>query len=214
MKLKNTTDDPKIPDRTIRLMTSYCCRILGMPADKVTDLTVRNRSDGDTSGRCWLRTGRIVVSVGYVLGDKPGPARVPAKDWWGGFRCVGHAALERRVEKLLRVLAHEVAHRFCYLTGTAKGPRNRRPGECEKTTQWHANLVMAAYEKNKQALLDYWLRQPAERVVADKPDKRRVRAQKDAQLLRTWERKKALASTKVTKYKRKVARAKREGLLD
>lgn len=217
MKLQNTTKTPRIPDYAIRRMTSFCCRVLGMRVGEISELMVRNRSDGETSGRCWLRTGRIVVSVGMILTDCPGGGAVRDPDWPELYRRTDPKALRHRCVKLLGVLAHEVAHRYTYLQGAARGPRNGHPGCCEKNTQWHADVIMRAFRDPGRDLLTEWLAEPAKpEPVAAKPkkDQRRVRAQKDAELLKTWERKLALARTKVSKYKRKVSRARRDGLLD
>lgn len=213
MKLTNTTTTPTIPDHAIRRMTSYCCRVLGIPAREITDLTIRNRSDGSTSGRCWLRTGRIVCSVGYILSERESDGAVRCPDDPGLYRHTDDWHLRLRMDKLLGVLAHEVAHRATYLQGTAKGPRNGHAGCSEKDTQWHANIIMRAFWRDRDSLLDRWLQEPKrpERAAARAAkDPRQQRAEKDAELLKTWQRKLALAKTKVAKYKRKVARAKRE----
>lgn len=217
MKITNTTKTPRIPDHAIRRMASFCCRELGMRIGELRQLTIRNRSDGETSGRCWLRTGDIVCSVGMILSDMPRDGAVKAPGWPGLYHQTDTRALRLRCVKLLDVLAHEIAHRYTYLQGAARGPRNRRPGRCERSTQWHADLIVRAFQASPDDLLEQWLREPQrpERAAARAAaDPRRLRAAKDAELLKQWERQMRLASTKVSKYKRKVARARREGLLD
>ena len=212
MKLTNTTHTPEIPDYTLRRMTAFCCRVLEIKTSTIKELVIRNKSDGGTSGRCWLSQGRIVCSVGFVLGDKPREGSKRDPDSSDIYRQADERALRTRVMRLLSVLAHEVAHRATYLQGTAKGPRNGRPGNCERQTQWHANLVVAEFNRHRE-LIDDWIKPPAKPERAPAKDPAKARAQADLKLLKTWERKKALAATKVAKYNRKVRRAIDKGLL-
>lgn len=59
MKLKNTTD---YPDHLLRRLVSWCCRELGLPVRELRSATFRNRGAG-SSGRCYVESGDIVVSV-------------------------------------------------------------------------------------------------------------------------------------------------------
>jgi hypothetical protein len=142
----------------------------------------------------------------------------PHKEWGshtpGVYRICGEPGLRRRLHAMMGTLAHEIAHRYLYLEGAGKD-RAGRPGCNERTTQWHANQVMAAYAAAKSELLTAWIAPPKapekpERVPADP---RRSRARRDAELLHDWQRKFRLAGTKVAKYKRRVEHATRAGLL-
>ena len=230
VKIKNTTKEPNLPDYAVRRAISWVCGQLDLKVGEVKSLELRNRQDGNSSGRIWTRTGEIVISVGYALVHDEqrlreyAEAGVPlykSSCWWhtvdggdGTRRVGGTPGVRMRFGILMGTLAHEIAHRALYVQKAGKGPRNGRYGSDEKVTQWHADKVVAVWKAQRKELLDAWLEPPKARAAAKPAKDRRVsRAETDAELLKTWERKLALAKTKVGKYKAKVSRARREGLL-
>lgn len=228
LPIRNTTKEPHIPDHAIRRAISWACRQLGMPESKLSSVTVVNRSDGMTSGRCWLGHGRIHLSIGYVLCDDPVqlyryeqegvPTHKHAAAWGRDDRTRrvgGEYGVRRRLDRAMNVIFHEVAHRYLYLEG--KGTtRTGRHGGSERSTEWHERELMRAYEARREVTLDQFLAPPRQAAVAARAgiDPRVKRARRDAELLKQWQRKAALAKTKLAQYRQRVARHRRAGLLD
>lgn len=221
MELINHTKQPELPDYAIRRAVSWMCRELGMKTGGVTRLRLTNRSDGHTSGHCYTRNGRIHLSVAYYV---QATASIPdgEQTWtsngpWDGDdirRRGGEHGVRHRFYLMLHTLAHEISHRYLFLQGAGKN-RSGRAGGNEQHTEWHAREIMQVFNRDRTGNLDAILQPPKPRAEARlAKDPRQLRAEKDAELLRTWERKRALAQTKVTKYKARVRRAKKAGLFD
>src|SRR5438552_503113 len=95
MKIKNTT---QFPNQMLRRMTSWCCRQLDISPRSIRRIKFRNRTDGFTSGHCYSASGVICVSVGTVIFND-------------GRELTNEEYRTARVNELVRVSAHEVAHR-------------------------------------------------------------------------------------------------------
>jgi len=211
MEIVNTTDYPKIPDYVVRRMVGWICRELEIRVRHVRTFRLRNRNDGFNSGRCWMWRGEILVSVGRVIVTQPGPGTMKSRErkwgrgkhWW-----VDAEGLRRRVRNAVWVFAHELAHLKLYLEQTNKN------GRCERGTDWFAKRVKTTFESNADALLDQWLAEPKRRAAASSPvDPDAQRAAADAALLKQWERKQKTANTKVKKYRARVRKWTKRGLL-
>jgi len=221
MRIVNTTANPTIPDYAVRRAASFICRQLNLPVRRIRQIRIANRLDGGTSGRCWIASGRLHISVGIVTSSNPDNPEYadgvrPAGErfaWGDDVRQIrGPAALRMRTRKMFGVLAHEIAHRSLYLAGAGKN-RAGAAGCCEASTQWHANVAIRAFEADADALLSGWLTPPArvaraaERAAATSAvDRRDAR---DRELLAVWERKLKTAKTKVRKYADRIKRRER-----
>ena len=147
MRLKNTTD---FPDLFLWRMIQWCCIELDLPVGCVNKVTFRNRSGpGRYSGHCHSSTGEIVVSI--ITAKSTGvfyqlPSIVDRHDL--------------RIDCLVRVTGHELAHRLLWLAG-AYSRRSKRYGtvrrsSSEKHTKVYEDKVMAAFWGNRKALLEEW----------------------------------------------------------
>ena len=118
------------------------------------------------------------------------------------------SSIDHRIESLVRVTAHECAHRWLFLQGTMSRKSRRygtaRRGGSEHQTVWHEKELWKAFEAKRDELLEAWSKEPAKRAVKPKPSIKEQRAEAARQKLAEWTRKQKLAATKVRKYKQKV----------
>lgn len=192
MKLKNTTD---WPDHFVRRLVSWCCKQLDTSPKKISSFKLRNRNDGFTSGHCYSGWGQICVSLGVV-------------NLAGGQTLVsGDVYRARTLNDLVKVTAHEIAHRMLHIVGVRTRISRRyhgsvNPGGSEAQTRWHEQKVYEAFDADRVALLEAWMRPVARaRVEVSAVDRRAAKATAD---LERWQRKLRLAQTKVSKLKKRV----------
>lgn len=189
MKLKNSLE---FPDYTLRRLVTWCCKQLDMPVRGVKSATFR-RSTKSFSGRarCWR--GEIIVRLGEARHfPNSGSYGITA----GGFA--------DRIEGLIGVTAHEVAHLYQHheLRNNANAPR-RGVGR-ERSTIWHEQLCLEAFRSSRTSLLAEWMDAPPQAVAESQPsliDRRAIKAQR---MLAAWQRRLKLAKGKVQKYQRRV----------
>lgn len=180
-KWKNSTD---WPDYYLRRMLSWVCKELEFPVRQIKNVEFGNRKTCDWSGRAWSYN-RILVRIGPA--DRfPCHARV----YRDGFS-VGRIA--DRVEALVKVTAHEVAH----LDNGERGNRSRERGGwggSERYTDAAAKRVLEAFRENRDALVAEWEKPPK-----CKPKKEPGPVEKRA----------LKAFSKEAEYEKKLASAKR-----
>lgn len=112
------------------------------------------------------------------------------------------------MDELVRVTAHEVAHRMSAIE-RVPSRKSRRYGAVmsfggsEKQTNWHEEAVMNVWREQKQTLLAEWMQAPERisRPIVPVPQRRHAEAIKS---LARWQRKLKLAQTKIRKLKIKV----------
>jgi hypothetical protein len=238
MKIKNTTD---FPDHVLRRLVAWCCRQLSIPVRSIPEAVFRNRGQG-TSGHCAVARGRIVVSIErprtYELREIPRPLREREARFADPVKLVLYercragsyqinerevlvpaAALmranepQRRFDELVRVTAHEVAHRMNWLEGSTTRDHSRvRPqwrdatgGGSEKNTRIYEQRLLAEFTANRAELLADWSREPRLHATSRQPRAAKNEARARAALKR-WTGKLQLARTKVAKYRAKVRR--------
>lgn len=190
MKLKNTTD---FPLWFLRRMTAWCCRQLGdLKLRDVASVTFR-RSRGAYGGVARTHRRAITVCVGR-------PVEFPCESM---THRNGHSMkLADRVEALVWVIAHELAHVMQALQRTGTRQQGGHAGS-EMATEWHAKPVVEAFRAQRAALLAAWEEPPAV-ALRPKPEPAQLRASKAEADLARWERKLKLAQTKVRKLRRRV----------
>ena len=112
-----------------------------------------------------------------------------------------------RLTLLVTVTAHEIAHRYLYLQGskTRKSRRHNRvtSGGSERQTNRLEQMVVAAFEKQRDKLVAQWSEPPARRNAKPALTKQQRNERKARELLAKWERKLKLAKTKVKQYRTK-----------
>lgn len=121
------------------------------------------------------------------------------------------------MDELVRVTAHEVAHRMLYLIGSRSRVSRRyygrvESGGSEAHTTWHEKKVLEAFLANKESLMAQWMAAPQRptKPATTILDKRSAKA---AAALARWERKFKLARTMLAKCKRRVAYYSRKQLV-
>lgn len=222
MKLKNSTD---FSDAFLRRMVSWCCRELELPVSYIREAQFRNRQSS-YSGHAWPYERRICVSVGTHRrierqvdhAERPThttrfcEVREPGKPVIYREFVPDPLPLEKRIDFLVRVTAHECAHLMLSRFGRsmpkdAQKPHGRRKlvhGGSEQQTEWHEKKLMALFEANRDALLAAWNEPVAERAKTTIPisEKRQAKVLSD---LERWNRKLKLAQTKIRKLKKRAA---------
>lgn len=191
MKIHNTTT---WSSEFLRRMVSWCCREVDYPS---TGLCVRfGNSRRQWGGLAYLGRNRIGVRVSQHDADFPCRTR---KHFTGAQELIAD-----RVEALVKVTAHEIAHLEAYRR-RSRSRRGGGGGGSEQLTDQVAFTVLRKFRRHRGELESWW-REP----VAERPTKRRTTAQerraKIAEMrLAEWARRAKLAATKVRKYKRQVA---------
>lgn len=174
-------------------MLSWCCAQLG--EIKVRDLgsvTFRNsrRAYGGVA-YSWRRA--ITVCVGSA--DRFPTTSMTHRN--------GHSmALADRLEALVWVTAHEVAHILQAKARTRTRAQGGTAGS-EIATEWHAAPVVEAFRAQREQLLAAWEEPPAV-ALRPRPSPVESRATKAQADLARWERKLKLAKTKVAKLRQRV----------
>ena len=191
----NTTD---WTDDFLRRMTAWCCRELEYPS---TGLRARfGNSCRAWGGLAYLGRNRIGVRI------SPKPESFPTRTHKhrGGLQ----ETIADRIEALVKVTAHEIAHLEAY----ARGDRSRSRGGgggSERNTDHRAYGVLRTFRKDRDRLLVEWgapsIRFAAATAVekgkAD-PSAKLIEATERA--LAVWRRKLKLATTKTKKYQRRL----------
>lgn len=194
MILRNTSS---WTNRFLRRMLAWVCKEVDYPLQKIVEAEFGNRTTRAYSGRAWA-SRRILVRVGPE-------SKFPAKSrvFRDGFT-VG--TMQDRLEALIVVTAHEVAH--------LRNGRNTKGkwGGTERYTDLQAKRVLEAFRENREALLTKWGQTTAAKEVKEKtaeepgirPDVKR-RALNAARKAAEWERKLKLAKTKRSQWNKKLA---------
>lgn len=214
MKINNCID---CPDHFLRQIIVFCCSELGVPLSYLSEIAfyhtrksrrprIRVLADGTKkriyypcySGRAYLSKKTISVRM------SPDADSFPAETY--KHRNGLYETLADRVEALVYVTAHEVAHHEQYIR-QVKTRRGGRPGGSEVNTDRYAFQVLRVYRDNRDALLAKWSTTLTATIKPKKPKATAVeQREKNARdLLEKWERKLKLAKTKVAKYRKKVA---------
>ncbi len=196
MRLKNSAD---LPDVFLRRMVSWCCRELGLPTKHVRACEFTNCHPSRVfRGKAWYTSGRILVRISAE--DSPFPFTGRRNSRAPEF------TLADRIEALVKVTAHELAH-------IERHQRNAPRGNHEADTDRQALQVLRAFRDRREELLAAWSAVPVS-VAADAPptanliEKRHAKAAAD---LARWERKLKLAKTKVKKLAARVRYYERKG---
>lgn len=187
MKITNSTDWPV---HFLRRMTSWCCRQVGLPASKLRSAEFRNRTQRAYSGHAYCATSRIVCSVGPAFRF---PLPPDNRDGMAG------EILADRIEALVAITAHEVEHVNQYKSGRW----GKLAGRVEANTRAVEVRVLRAFRAEREALLAAWGAEPARaaKPVVSLEERRAAKAAAD---LARWNRKLALAKTKVRKLQIRV----------
>lgn len=185
MRLRNSTD---FADTFLRRLVSWCCRALGYPARRLRAAQF-TRTRSAFRGRAW-QSRRILVRIGdddkhaYPQQHKY-PGRVYAPEY----------TLSDRMEALLMVTAHEIAHLARWHDGIGRTREARVDGM--------ALAVLEKFRPQRDELLAEWGRL-SERKATPKLSVVDRRAAKTADDLARWQRKAKLAATKIRKLKARM----------
>lgn len=197
MKLNNTTS---YSNRFLRRMVSWCCKELGLPVSFVKSISFGNRRVARFSGHCqhWKSGCRIVVNIDASNDRFP---------WTDNGTSSGIKGIVRtfadRTDCLVNVTAHELRHAMAEIDKERTRGNGRRVASSERTTEFDAQKVQAAFNANRDTLLAAW-NEPLARKAAPKQSAKENRADKARANLANWVRKSKLAATKVRKYKNQV----------
>lgn len=199
--LKNSTD---WPDWFLRRMLAWVCKEVDCKDGPgiVRKINFRNRSRRSFSGNASYG-GDIVVSIGP---EKNYPAK--SRTFRDGFT-VG--VLADRVEALIVVTAHEVAHVDFGTRGNKSRGRGGWGGS-ERATDGRAKVVLNAFRLQREALLTEWSETPQYAKSKDKPKESLVakRAAHAEAMVEQWRRKLKSARTHLKKWEQKVAYYRRK----
>ena len=203
MKLNNTTD---WPDHFLRRMTAWCCRRLDLPVRYVKGARFGN-SINAWGGRAYLVQHRIGARVG---GDGHFPTLTRMRE------TSHHEPIVDRIEALVMVTAHELAHLEQWRRHTTTR-RGRDGGGSESITDHAALTVLNEFRAGREVLLANW-NAADEKPIKARPSVIEERAAKAEVALARWSKKLRLAQTKIRKlkarvryYSRKQAAASSEG---
>jgi hypothetical protein len=176
MKLTNTSP---YPDHVIRRVVAFACRQLEFPVRGVKKVVARTHG-WSYSGRAYLYEGKITLRITHGVD----------------------------FETFVYLVGHEVAHLDAYAREQRGAKRTRRGGRGSGGSEPLARLcgynVRDAYLKNRIALAEEWWTPPAPRASKPKLSIQEKRHAAALKILAGWERKAALAKTKVVKYRKKV----------
>jgi hypothetical protein len=172
-----------------------------MPVRYCVEAKFRNRTDGLFSGHAYPTRRRIVVSI-----QATEISRCYRFPWTDNGVSVGlkSAGIVRtmadRMEALVNVTAHELRHLQAVLE-TERTRRRSGYGSSERYTERDAQIVLATFRANREALLADWNR-PATVKPAKQKLTRAERNEANARkLLKLWEAKLKYAQNKVKKYR-------------
>ena len=188
---KNSTD---WSDAFLRKMLSWVCKEIEYPRLKLRKIEFGNRTNCAYSGRAWSCRD-ILVRVGP---DSKFPCQ--ARIHGDGFT-VG--TINDRLEALVKVTAHEVAH----LDNARRGNSSRRAGEwggSERYTDVAAKRVLMAFREKRAELEAAWAANDKPKAVRAKKPKTQVRAENAFAKVAEWERKLKLAKTKLKQWQKKA----------
>src|SRR3990167_7912559 len=135
MKLVNSTD---FDNRFLRRMVTWCCRQVGYKVGRVRSVQFRNRTKRAYSGRAH-GDRCIVVSVG------PAELFPTAPDSRPGI--VG-MILADRLEALVTVTAHELAHLCQYRDG--RSGRLSSDRKTEHDARWNELRTLNAFRRSEE----------------------------------------------------------------
>lgn len=195
-RMKITNSIPDFPIHFLRRMAGWCAKQVGLPASKVRRAEFRNRQHRAYSGHAY-GGGRIVVSVGpaHLF-----PLQPDTRPGMGGL------AFQDRVEALVAVTTHEVAHLLQYREGRSRVLYAAR--RTEKDARWNEHRALLAFREAREQLMAAWMEPPKQREPEAKQSIQEQRAEKAAIKVAEWTRKLKLAQTKLRQYKRRQILAK------
>ncbi len=196
MRITNTT---KMPTEALRRCAVWCAQQVGCSTRKIRSIHYRSRKYGLYSGHCHVASGVITCSVGNTgagsLRSSLGKVYTPKE------------LFEGRVQSVVEITAHEIAHRQLYLEGSETRYSRRygttSGGGSEKQTRWLASRVFQAFEKDAENLLRQWIDIPEPKAKA-KPNLQEKRAAHVDKKLAEWEKKLKTAQRKVKEYRKKA----------
>ena len=134
MKIKNSTD---YPVHFLRRMTAWCAKHVGYKPSLLRSVEFRNRTTAAYSGHAY-GTRRIVVSIGPPSMFPTTPDRRPG---------MAMEVFADRLEGLLAVTAHEIAHLLQYKTGRIH--RLGRERRTERDARWHEVAALRAFREQR-----------------------------------------------------------------
>lgn len=199
MKLANQTD---YPDYFIRRMISWACKQIDLPVKAIRKAVFANTK------MSWSRRRKIAYSGRggsgrIVVRTSNDPKSFPTDS----FERYGttHPAFADRIEALVGVAVHECYH--CWQSFANNGKAWLRSNHHIEAAAVNAeNDALRQFQKDREALLEAWNKEPAYKQAAlAPPSPIAKRAAKAAEALARWQRKFKLAANKVKKYKAKVA---------
>jgi hypothetical protein len=187
------------PEHVVRRMVKWISGEIGLTSTKGLTIIVGPKRSAHRGYNGWYRHRQrrveayIGVQITYPIGighNRSEEGRVAADPF----------------ELLVRLLAHELEHARVY--------RAVYPDRAKLKVLNHEPRVRAvdyrvllAFRAHRDELLTEWLVAPAPRPAPKpKPTKREMADRRAVELLRQWERRLKLATGKVSKYRRRVAR--------
>lgn len=199
-KPKNWLNSTPWPDHFLRRLVSWTCRELGYPRRSLKGIEFGNRTNAAWSGHGggWSDHGYILVRVGPES-RFPTNTRVHRD----GFS-VGRIA--DRVEALVMVTAHEIAHCDAVRRGNKTRRSYRSHGNTvgsERYINGRAKQVLEAFREKRDELLAEWEKPPARQKAKPKSPVQK-RAENAFAKEAEWERKLAQAKRLYAKWKRKA----------
>lgn len=187
MKLKNSTS---LSEPFLRKMVAFCRAELGLRRENLK-LAVFRRSRSCWGGAARYWKGQITVCIGRK-------SWFPIKSYLhrGGIQF----DIADQMEALVMVTAHELAHLYQY----QERARTRGVGSwggSELSTDWHTKPILEKFRQQRAELLADWNQAPP---AVEKPSPVLKRAEATAAALARWQKKLALAKTKVRLYTRRA----------
>lgn len=188
------------PDHFLRRMVSWVCRELEFPRKNLHGIEFGNRTNTAWSGRAWCgpHGGYILVRIGPDS-HFPTTAHVHRGGWTVG-------KVEDRIEALVKVTAHEVAH----CDNSRRNNKSRGSYEShgntagsERLTDAMAKRVLEAFRENRDALVAEWEKPPTRQKAKPKSPVQK-RAENAFAKESEWEKKLATAKRLLKKWKGKA----------
>jgi hypothetical protein len=199
VRVTNTTG---LKREFLRRMTVWCAKQIGLPLEKVAQADFRNRSGFGARGTAW-RSGRIMVRFTKHTEGYP----ITRKNHRGT-----DLYFRDQLANVVYLTAHELTHLMNWHDGT--DAQLRRERDLEPYCVRSGNRVMKLFEEQREELVAAWSAAiPARKAAKPPKDPVALRAAKARLDLARWERKLKFAKTKVAKYRAKVKRYAKRGLV-
>lgn len=186
MKLVNST---VFPDRFLRRLVSWCCGQIELGVRELRLAEFTNCS-GHYRGLA-SNSRRILCRVGPAENFPMEP---------DGREGMDNEVIADRIEALVAITAHELAHIGQFVSGRMSRLKKQR--RTEPATRREEVRVLRSFRLQRESLLAQWSAPAKPKPVLSIQDKRAAKALAD---LERWQRKLKLAQTKVRKAKRRAA---------